>query len=74
MKKLVAYLLSLPIVVLIILLNGFVLSKLWLWFATSTFEIPALSLPQSVGFSLLVSFVTNQYQKGERENYKICLL
>lgn len=43
------------------ILNGWVLSILWGWFAVPTFGLPALSIPSAIGVALVVSYLTYQY-------------
>jgi len=43
-----------------ILLNGFVLTKLWFWFINPIFGLALLTLPQAMGLSLIISFLTHQ--------------
>lgn len=40
--------------------RGFVLSKLWLWLIAPTFGAPLLGIAQSIGLTLVVSFLTHQ--------------
>jgi putative flippase GtrA len=49
--------------------RGYALSKLWLWFIVSTFGAAPLGIAQSIGLSLIVSFLTHQmdsYQDKEK--------
>ena len=43
------------------LLQGFVLTYLWLWFVTSTFHLAPLALPEAVGLVFLTSYLTYHY-------------
>ncbi len=43
------------------LLRGLVLQALWLWFVAETFALDPLTLVQAIGLSLIVSFLTYQY-------------
>lgn len=45
--------------------SGHVLTILWAWFATPIFALPALTLPQAIGLSLIASFLTHQSTKQE---------
>lgn len=47
------------------ILRGFVISKLWAWFVTSSFGIPSIGIAASIGISLLVSYLTYQYSHTE---------
>jgi heme A synthase len=56
-------------VVLGSIVDGYVLVKLWAWFAVSTFGVQPLSLVPAIGFGLLVGYLTHQYvpQKKDRD-------
>lgn len=43
------------------LLRGVVLQQIWAWFVADTFDITTLTLVQAIGLSLVVSFLTYQY-------------
>lgn len=43
------------------LLTGWVASILWTWFAVEIFGLPSLSIAQSIGVCLLISFLTKTY-------------
>lgn len=43
------------------ILRGIVLQALWGWFVAETFNIVELTLAQAIGLSLVVSFLTYQY-------------
>jgi putative flippase GtrA len=45
--------------------RGYVLSKLWLWFAVPTFAAHPIGIAQSIGISMIVSFLTYQYDSYE---------
>jgi len=40
-------------------INGWVLSLLWRWFLVP-FDFPVLSIPQAIGISLVIGFLTHQ--------------
>jgi putative flippase GtrA len=51
--------------------RGYALSKLWLWFIVSTFGAAPLGIAQSIGLSLMASFLTHQvdtYQDKEKSS------
>lgn len=50
-----------------IVLSGYVISVLWLWFVVSTFNIAALSVAQAIGLALVVSYLTHQNQEENTE-------
>jgi hypothetical protein len=44
--------------------EGFVLIKLWNWFALPLFpNLPILNIPQAIGISILLGFLTHQYME-----------
>lgn len=52
------------VVVLGFIQEGFVLIKLWNWFALPLFpSLPNLNIPQAIGISMLVGFLTHQYME-----------
>lgn len=53
------------LIALDVVLSGYAISVLWVWFVVGTFNIAALSIPQSIGLALLVSYMTKQYQNTE---------
>ncbi len=53
-------------VVISAILRGFALQVLWGWFVVEWFGLKALSIPEALGLSLVVGFLTLQYQKDER--------
>jgi len=50
------------LVLLEMTLSGYVISVLWLWFIVPTFNVAAISIPQSMGVALLVGYLTKQYK------------
>jgi len=60
------------------LLNGWVFSILWAWFIIPVFGLPALTIGQAIGLSMVVTFLTYQYvdnQKSDKEtNYAVIVL
>ena len=55
------------LVLLEMCLSSYVISVLWLWFIVATFNVAALSIPQSIGLALLVGYLTKQYQQNEKD-------
>lgn len=53
------------------ILSGYVLSILWAWFITSTFGLPALTIPVALGIMVVVSYLTKQadFNNQDREDY-----
>jgi hypothetical protein len=48
-------------------LSGWALSHLWLWFAVATFGVPALSIPQAIGVSMVVSYMTHHVDMSKKD-------
>lgn len=42
-------------------LNGYVISKLWLWFIVSNFQLKPISMVNALGIALLVRYLTYDY-------------
>lgn len=38
--------------------NGFALSQLWSWFVVTTFGLQAITIPQAIGISMVIGFLT----------------
>lgn len=50
------------VIIIAFIQEGFVLVKLWNWFALPLFPtLPTLNIPQALGISILVGFLTHQY-------------
>lgn len=56
------------LVVFEMLLSGWTISVLWAWFVVTTFKTAALTIPQSIGLALIVSYLTKQYQNNKTED------
>lgn len=55
-------LLAIPVVLIVSSISaGFVLSVLWGWFVVPIFGVPGLTIAQAIGFSMVVNFLTYQY-------------
>lgn len=52
--------------VLTTLLAGVVLVDLWVWFVMPIFHVGALNIPQALGISLLVGFMTHQISNSKQ--------
>lgn len=48
----------------LIVLRGFVLSRLWLWFVVPSFGIAAISIATGIGFSFIAVLLTNHLTVG----------
>lgn len=48
------------------ILNGWVLTYLWLWFVTPL-GLPSLSIAHAIGISCVISFLTYQYIERPKE-------
>jgi hypothetical protein len=51
-----------------VVVNGLVLQVLWDWFVIPVFGLPALSLPATMGLSLLVNYLTQSAAQATEEN------
>lgn len=50
------------------ILNGWILTKLWLWFIVPLFDLGPLRIPYAIGLSIVVSFLTHQIDTTKSEN------
>jgi hypothetical protein len=59
--------LGLLILATLTIIRGWVLCKLWIWFAVPTFNLPVLSIAQALGVSLIVGMLTlHQMPKNDK--------
>lgn len=58
---------TLVLMVLSTLLNGWAFSLLWEWFVTPL-GYPVLTVPQAIGLAMTISYATHQYQKDEHKD------
>lgn len=49
------------------ILSGWGLTILWGWFIVPKFELEALSIPQAIGFMLVIAFVTKSKPIGDED-------
>jgi hypothetical protein len=61
-----AFVLSLLVMPVVMVIYGSTLAKLWEWFVADTFGVLALSTAQAIGLSSVVTFVT--YQEDARSD------
>lgn len=54
--------------ILLVLLSGIVLVDLWGWFVVPVFHLAQLNIPQALGFSLLVGYLTKSINTKQDEN------
>jgi hypothetical protein len=47
------------------IINGFVLTVLWGWFVIPLFSLPPLNIPQAIGISIIVSYLTHRKTETE---------
>ena len=45
------------------IINGFVITKLWLWFVVPTFEVNPLRVVEAIGLMFLINYI-----KAKRDN------
>ena len=56
------------IIPLLLILRGFVLSKLWVWFITPIFSFRPLTIPEAIGIAVIVSFlIASNSHKDEKQ-------
>ena len=66
-EVLAAALIWLMTVVPLLLLEGWVISKIWIWHMVATFSLPAISVSQAIGLALAASILTHQNVKTKYE-------
>ena len=49
------------------IINGFVFSKLWLWFIVPTFQTQPLRIVEAIGISLFINFIFSKRVKETEE-------
>lgn len=49
-------------------LNGWVLSHLWNWFIFPVFDLPFLSVADSIGLSMVTRFITSSTRSSKVDN------
>src|SRR3954465_13392868 len=64
---LVIFVIAMVVIVLSTIYSGFVLSILWAWFMVKTFALPALTISQALGVSIVVRFLTWEYPTNKDE-------
>lgn len=57
-----------PILFVTWFVNGWITSTFWDWFVIPLFGARVLSVPQAIGLSMLVGFVTHQVQPENKES------
>jgi hypothetical protein len=63
---------ALPVIVVFSsVVNGFVLTILWKWFVIPVFSLPALNIPQAIGISMVIAFLTHQRVKNKDDNKEV---
>jgi len=45
------------------IINGWILTKLWHWFAVPIFGLHELTLTQAIGVAMIIAFLTNRHVK-----------
>lgn len=59
--------LSIVVIGLLSIWEGFVLTKLWAWFVVPTFGLPVLTIPIAIGLALLVGLLAHQMRNDSGE-------
>ncbi len=49
------------------IINGWVLSKIWLWFIVHSFNAPVISIPEAIGLMILIGFFKGKEVDDEYE-------
>lgn len=57
MKDLGKFMVALLIQIVLIIINGFVFSKLWLWFIVPMFQMQPINLIQAIGIFTIIQFL-----------------
>lgn len=52
-----------------ILVRGLVISQLWSWFVTIHFGLAPISIPEALGISLMLGFVTSAVDTSKSEGF-----
>jgi len=50
------------------ILNGWVLSKIWVWFVANKFGLPILSIPEAIGITIIAAMLTHQFRPAIQED------
>jgi hypothetical protein len=61
---------SLLTIILAPIINGFVLSKLWLWFITPIFTINPITIIQAIGLAFIWNFMNPTISTNKENNNK----
>ena len=71
MNKLLIVVGCLVILVIIVIVNGFVVSQLWDWLIVPVFSLPALSISEAAGTSLVVSYLTHSPDTSKADTDRV---
>ena len=63
--------LSVGIIVVSSIMNGWVLSILWGWFVSPLFGLPTLEIAPAIGFALVVGLLTHQSEESNTKGKDI---
>lgn len=53
------------------ILSGYVLSIFWAWFVSPIFGIENISIPEAIGISLIISYLTRQTNQCAKEDKEL---
>lgn len=53
------------LVVLFPVISGFILQIIWSWFIVKTFHVKELTIPQAIGFSIVVHYLISRYRQED---------
>lgn len=67
MEFLFLVMVSMALTIPLTIWEGFVISKLWLWFIVPVFALPVLSISTAIGIALVFSILTHQHPRKTGE-------
>lgn len=62
-ESLLKFIGAIALVILNTIMTGWVLTKLWIWFVVSIFNVPPLTIIQAIGLSFTMSIFLNTASK-----------
>lgn len=68
-----AVLIAAPLITLVVIWDGYVLSVLWGWFLVPAFGLPALSIPMAIGLSAVATLLTTHGAKPDEDKWRVFL-
>lgn len=68
MEYLIVIALTVAVTAALSIWEGFVFTKLWMWFIIPMFGLPPLSIPMAIGLCLVAAFLTHQARISQKGN------